>query len=156
MGAGAAQARALVGPDAAELQEQMEALGGIAFAVEAFARATEEQRKQEAEEAMRSAMRSARGRTERSRSLENRRSSLRNIFELASTVQAVKKAAAARPKRGSLEVGPSRTEDGEGPEERAPGDSQGPSDPGGARGRRAGRRWAAPSPSARAGCRRAA
>ena len=38
-----------------ELKEQMEALGGIAFAVEAFARATEEQRKNETLEAMRSA-----------------------------------------------------------------------------------------------------
>ena len=114
-----------MGPDAAELMEQMEALGGIAFAVEAFARATEEQRKNEALEAMRSAS----ARTERSRSIDSRRSSLRDIFELVSAAKAVKKAGGNRPKRGSLEVSTSRIEDGE-PPERARSNSLSPSDPG--------------------------
>ena len=113
-----------MGPDAAELKEQMEALGGIAFAVEAFARATEEQRKNETLEAMRSAS----ARTERSRSIDRRRSSLRDIFEMVATVKAVKKAGASRPKRGSLEVNTS-IEDGE-PPERARSNSLSPSDPG--------------------------
>ncbi len=62
----------------------MDDLGGIAFAVEAFARATEEQRKKEALDAMRD----ANVRTTRSRSIDSRRSSLRDIFEMVQQTKA--------------------------------------------------------------------